>query len=224
LRAKSPTGGTWLRRISAKNERNASPDGNDRSPEVRARAATFTAAGGEMEKFPGEKNGSNVSSRRVKTLRHPVAMTTVQSGRFRRKKRKRPPGGCTDLLEMSLGGAQEDDGEVAGGGGRHGRQQDGHRGHGTLEDRLSAAQRRVHVQSAEVLADGLQFLKINETDSVNQKFQKFRKKKFEKIRKISENFQKKFEKISENFQKITKKFQKNFRKFPKNYKKIPKKF
>jgi len=52
---KSPTGGTWLRRISAENERNASPDGNDRSPEVRARAATLTAAGGEMEMFQVKK-------------------------------------------------------------------------------------------------------------------------------------------------------------------------
>jgi hypothetical protein len=113
-------------------------------------------------KFPGEKkNGSNVSPPRVKSPdKTRVAMTTVRSGEIpAEKKRKRPPGGSTDLLEMSLGGAEEDDGEVSGGRGGHRRQQDGHRGHGTLENRLSAAQRRVDVQSAEILADGLQFLK-----------------------------------------------------------------
>ena len=61
------------------------------------------------------------------------------------------------LFEVSVGRAQEDDGVVPGGGGGHGgevRAEGQHRlgVHGELP-----AQRRVHIQAAEVLPDGLQF-------------------------------------------------------------------
>lgn len=65
----------------------------------------------------------------------------------------------TDLLEVSLARSQEDDGVVRGGGGGDRRQQ------GVLEREhrdgghwFPAAQRRVHVQAAEVLAYRLQLL------------------------------------------------------------------
>ena len=65
------------------------------------------------------------------------------------------------LFQVSFGCAEKDDGEIAGGGGGHGRQkgvvdcQDGPFNH-----RFAAAQRRVHVQSAKILTDRLQFLFI----------------------------------------------------------------
>jgi len=62
------------------------------------------------------------------------------------------------LFEVSGGGAQEDNRVVAGGGGRHGRELHVELVHGAGRDGLLAAQRRVHVQPAEVLADGMQFL------------------------------------------------------------------
>lgn len=70
-------------------------------------------------------------------------------------------GGRLDhhLLQVAVGGADEDDRVAAGARGRHAGQlavdqRDGHGG-----DWLLAAQRRVHVQAAEVLGDGLQLLR-----------------------------------------------------------------
>jgi len=59
---------------------------------------------------------------------------------------------------MAVGSAEEDDGEVARGGGGHGRQERWHRGHGPLEHRVAPAQRCVHIQAAKVFADLLQIL------------------------------------------------------------------
>lgn len=60
------------------------------------------------------------------------------------------------LLQVSVGGAEEDDGVVAGGGGGDGGEVRPENQHGHGGDRDLAAQRRVHVQAAEVLADRLQ--------------------------------------------------------------------
>lgn len=59
---------------------------------------------------------------------------------------------------MTVGSAEEDDGEITGGCGGDGRQQAGHRGNRLLQHRVSAAQWRVHVQTTETLADFLQVL------------------------------------------------------------------
>lgn len=69
----------------------------------------------------------------------------------------------TNLLEVSRGGSNEDYREVAGGSGSNCCQsrvkdQYGRCGNGHL-----SSQRRVHIQSAEILSDGLQFLKTNIT-------------------------------------------------------------
>ena len=63
------------------------------------------------------------------------------------------------LFQMSFGRAEEDDGEITGGCGRHGRQQDVvHGADGTLDHRFPAAQRSIDIQTAEILSDRLQFL------------------------------------------------------------------
>lgn len=64
----------------------------------------------------------------------------------------------TDLFEMSRGGSDEHDGKVAGRGGCNGCQPRGKRKEGNGRDGLLSSQRRVHVQSTEILTDGLQFL------------------------------------------------------------------
>lgn len=65
---------------------------------------------------------------------------------------------ATNLFEMSRGGSDEHDGKVAGRGGRYGCQPRVEEQNGNGRDRLFSSQRRVHVQSTEVLSDGLQFL------------------------------------------------------------------
>ena len=57
------------------------------------------------------------------------------------------------LLEAALGGAEECDGEVAGGCGGDGGEEAGEGEHGGLGDGQLAPQRRVHVQPAELLPD-----------------------------------------------------------------------
>lgn len=65
----------------------------------------------------------------------------------------------THLLEMTSRGAQEDDRVVSGGGGGDGREEIVERQNRNGRDRLLAAEGRVHVETAEVLPDGLQFLR-----------------------------------------------------------------
>lgn len=68
------------------------------------------------------------------------------------------------LLEVTGAGAHEDDGVVAGGGGRDGGQVVVEHQHRDGGHRRLPSQRRVHVQSAEVLSDRLQLLQHGNKD------------------------------------------------------------
>lgn len=64
----------------------------------------------------------------------------------------------TNLFEVSRSGPDEHDCKVACGGGGDRRQSGVEEQHRHGGDGLFASQRRIHIQSTEVLADGLQFL------------------------------------------------------------------